>query len=146
MTTSETQTITPMRILVVEDNPDDVFLLMRVLEEGQMINEIDVVTDGVEALAHLESKRGTPDLPGLVLLDVNMPRMNGFEVLHEIKHDRDFKTLPVVILTSSTNETDVAKSYASGACSYITKPVNYSEFRKLMSAFNMYWTVVAKLP
>ena len=112
-------------ILVVEDNEDDVILIREAFAEGKMVNSITVVADGEEAMAYLQHQGRYADatLPGIVLLDINMPKKNGFEVLADIKADQRLRPLPVVMLTVSEREEDVIRSFEGGACSYIRKPV-----------------------
>ena len=136
-----------IEILLAEDNEDDVLLVRESLEETDIAKRLHVARDGVEALEYLRerSARGA-SRPLLVLLDINMPRMNGFEVLGEMKSAPALKHIPVVMLTTSGREEDIIKSYRSGAASYITKPVNFAGFRELVSRFALYWTTVSRVP
>lgn len=137
-----------MEILLVEDNEDDIVLEREALTEAKLVNLMSVVRDGVEAMAYLrrEGKYKNARVPGLILLDINMPRKNGFEVLNEIKDDPALMHIPVVMLTTSDNEADVIKSYAKGACSYITKPMDFDKFREVVKQFAIYWALVARIP
>lgn len=138
----------PMEILLVEDNEDDIVLEREALAEAKLINLMSVVRDGVEAMAFLrrEGQYQNAQVPGLILLDINMPRKNGFEVLNEIKTDPALMQIPVVMLTTSDNEADVVKSYSKGACSYITKPMDFDKFREVVKQFAIYWALVARIP
>ena len=138
----------PIDILLVEDNDDDILLTREAFSEGRLVNIVHAVQDGEEALQYLRRQGQYSDapLPGLVLLDINMPKMNGLEVLEEIKADPDIKHLPVVMLTTSERENDIVHSYEFGACSYIKKPVQLSDFRDTLRRFELYWALVARIP
>ena len=138
----------PMELLLVEDNEDDILLEREALADAKLVNLMYVVRDGVEAMALLrrEGKYQNAQVPGLILLDINMPRKNGFEVLKEIKADPALMHIPVVMLTTSENEADVVKSYVKGACSYITKPMDFDKFREVVKQFSLYWALVARIP
>src|SRR5215213_11886977 len=129
--------IQPMEILLVEDNEDDILLEQEALAEANLINLMHVVRDGEEALSYLrrKDKYQYAQRPGLILLDINMPRKNGFEVLHEMKADPALSHIPVIMLTTSESEADVVKSYAKGACSFITKPMNFDKFGEVIKQF-----------
>jgi two-component system response regulator len=138
-------------ILLVEDNPDDVQLTKRALKQNNITNELVVVNDGVEALDYLiEASRSTPGsakvLPALILLDLNLPRMNGLEVLKQIRANDRLKRLPVVVLTSSKEDCDILKSYDSGANSYIRKPVEFEQFNEAIRALGLYWLLLNEPP
>jgi CheY-like chemotaxis protein len=135
-------------IHLADDNEDDVLLVKLAFEQAKMMNIVNAVGDGDEALAYLrrEGKYKDAALPGLIMLDINMPRMNGFEVLREIKADPALKHLPVVMLTTSKQDQDVINSYAGGACSFVTKPVGLTEFREAVKRFELYWAFVATIP
>src|SRR3989338_635909 len=131
-------------ILLVEDNPDDVMLTLRALKKGHVINNVIVAEDGAKALDFLFGKgefegRNTADHPRLILLDLKLPKIGGFEVLEAIKHDPILKRVPVVILTSSRQEEDVVRGYDLGANSYIRKPVNFDTFIETVTQIGMYW-------
>lgn len=135
-------------ILVVDDNEDDVLLLEESFRDQPAVNVIFVVHDGDEALAFLrrEGTFANAPRPGLVLLDINMPRKNGFEVLTEMKQDVRLRTIPVVILTTSDRDADVVSAYDCGACSFISKPVNFDRLKQLAELFVRYWSTVARIP
>jgi CheY-like chemotaxis protein len=138
----------PMEILLVEDNEDDILLEQEAIADAKLVNLMYVVRDGEEAMAYLrrEGKYQNAQLPGLILLDINMPRKNGFEVLNEMKADPVLMHIPVVMLTTSDSEADVIKSYAKGACSFITKPMDFDKFREVIRQFALYWALVARVP
>jgi CheY-like chemotaxis protein len=138
----------PMEILLVEDNEDDILLEEEALADAKLVNLMHVVRDGEEALAFLrrQDKYRNAQTPGLILLDINMPKKNGFEVLHEMKQDPALMHIPVVMLTTSDSEADIVKSYAKGACSFITKPMNFEKFREVVNQFAIYWALVARVP
>lgn len=138
----------PANILLVEDNPGDVRLTEEAFKEGQISNTLHVVTDGVEALEFLrkEGEYADATCPDIVLLDLNLPRMDGDEVLEEIRADPDLKHLPVIILTSSVAEEDVVKSYELKANAYLTKPVDPDKFVETIRSFQEFWLSVVRLP
>ena len=138
----------PIHILMAEDNPADVKLTQIALERSKLHNTLHVVEDGVEALEYLrnQGKYLNAKLPDIVLLDLNMPKMGGHDVLNEIKNDKALKHIPVVILTSSDAEADVLSSYQSHANCYITKPIDMSQFSKIVSAIENFWFTIVKLP
>jgi len=128
------------KILLVEDNPDDEELTLRALRHHQMAENVVVARDGVEALDILLSKdTDVNTLPNVVLLDLNLPRVNGHEVLKAMRADERTRSLPVVVLTSSNEESDVQRSYNSGANSYIRKPVDYRQFVDAVETIGNYW-------
>jgi CheY-like chemotaxis protein len=138
----------PIEILLVDDNEDDVVLLEESFRDSKFLNLMQVVNDGEEALAYLrrEGQYGAAKTPGLVLLDINMPRMNGFEVLRAMKADPLLRTIPVVMLTTSTRDEDIARSYDSGACSFVSKPVNFEKLKEVIKQFTLYWSLVSVVP
>ena len=138
----------PMEILLVDDNEDDVLLEQEALEDAKLVNLMYVVRDGYEALAYLrrQGEYQNARMPGLILLDINMPRKNGFEVLNEMKADPALMHIPVIMLTTSDNEADVVKSYAKGACSFITKPMDFDKFGEVVKRFALYWALVSRVP
>ena len=138
----------PMEILLVEDNEDDILLEQEALADAKLVNLMCVVRDGEEAMAYLrrQGKYQNVKMPGLILLDINMPKKNGFEVLNEIKSDPALMHIPVVMLTTSDSEADIVKSYAKGACSYITKPMDFDKFKDVVKQFALYWVLVARVP
>jgi len=137
-----------VRILLVEDNPGDADLTKETLESGRLHAEISVVIDGEQAVAYLSRKHPyeTVERPDLVLLDLNLPKMNGQEVLAEIKRHATLRSIPVVILTSSDAERDIVKSYELGANCYVTKPVGLDAYQAVVRAVEDFWFSVVKLP
>ncbi len=138
----------PIEILLVEDNPGDVRLTIEGFKEGKILNNLSVVSNGVEALAFLrrEGEYANAPRPELILLDLNLPRKDGREVLAEIKNDNNLKRIPVVILTSSEAEQDIVKSYNLHANCYITKPVELDQFIGVIKNIEHFWLTVVKLP
>jgi CheY-like chemotaxis protein len=137
-----------MEILLVEDNEDDILLEQEAIADAKLVNLMFVVRDGEQAMAYLrrQGEFQNAQMPGLVLLDINMPKKNGFEVLNEIKADPALMHIPVVMLTTSDSEADIVKSYAKGACSFITKPMDFDKFREVMKQFALYWALVSRIP
>ena len=135
-------------ILLVEDNPGDVRLTREALKEGKILNHVSVVGDGVEALAFLrrEDKYANAVRPDLILLDLNLPKKDGREVLAEIKADAGLKKIPVVILTTSAAEQDILKTYDLHANCYIIKPVDLEQFIKIVQLIEDFWFTIARLP
>ena len=138
----------PMQILLVEDNEDDILLEEEAIADAKLVNLMCVVRDGEEAMVYLrrQGKYQNAEMPGLILLDINMPKKNGFEVLNEIKADPALMHIPVVMLTTSDSEADIVKSYAKGACSYITKPMDFDKLRDVVRQFALYWALVTRIP
>lgn len=138
----------PVEILLVEDNPGDVRLTQEALKESKINNNLCIVTDGEEALQYLRKlgPHGKASRPDLVLLDLNLPKKDGREVLREIKTDTDLRRIPVVILTTSKAEEDILKSYESHANCYITKPVDFSQFMQVVKQIENFWFTIVKLP
>ena len=134
-------------ILLVEDNPDDADLTMRALRKHGLTNRIVHARDGVEALEHLFGTADTKPLkPQLVLLDLKMPRLDGLGVLRKLRADERTRTLPVVIMTSSTEEVDVIEGYRLGANSYVQKPVDFVQFSDAVRTLGLYWLVINVAP
>lgn len=135
-------------ILLVEDNPGDVRLTQEVLKEGRILNNLSVVSDGVQAIEFLQKqgKFARSPRPDLILLDLNLPRKNGWEVLSEIKRNPDFRRIPVVILTTSQAEEDILTAYDSYANCYITKPTDLEQFIKVVQSIEEFWLNTVKLP
>ena len=135
-------------ILLVEDNQDDEVLALRALVQNKIANQVDVARDGVEALNYLFGEDGTPvnPLPQVVLLDLKLPRVDGLEVLRRIRADERTRLLPVVVLTSSSEEQDLVESYSLGANSYIIKPVDFTQFSEAVGRLGMYWLVLNQTP
>jgi CheY-like chemotaxis protein len=138
----------PLRILVVDDNDDDILLLRESFAEIPGISVVSSVSDGEEAIAFLRrnGEFAAAPRPGLVLLDINMPKKNGLEVLAEMKQDPELRTIPVVILTTSTRDADVQTAYTCGASSFIKKPVSFDRLKFVAVHFARYWTTVAQIP
>ncbi len=135
-------------ILLVEDNPGDAELVRVALNKGKLHNNLHVVSDGVEALAFLrrKDKYGNVPCPDLILLDLNLPKKSGLEVLQDVKADPDLKFIPVVILTSSKEEEDIFKSYCYSANCFVTKPVDFQEFLNAVRTIEEFWVSIVKLP
>jgi CheY-like chemotaxis protein len=133
---------------MVEDNPDDIELTVEALKDARVANHLTVVQDGEEALSYLRcrGKYAQAVRPDLILLDLNMPRKNGRDVLREIKNDPKLKRIPVVILTTSQAEDDILHTYDLHANCYITKPVDFNQFLKVVRSIEDFWLTVVKLP
>ena len=140
--------VRPIEILLVEDNPGDVRLTLEALKEGKVLNHMSVAVDGVEAMAFLrrEGKFADAPHPDLVMLDLNLPKKDGREVLDDIKRDARLKHIPVVILTTSQAEQDIVKSYELHANCYIAKPVDLDQFMSVVKSVQDFWLSVVKLP
>ena len=138
----------PMHVLMVEDNPDDIFLTKEALADSRIKVELNVVNDGVAALAYLRREQPyfSASSPDLILLDLNLPKKHGNEVLKEIKADRDLKRIPVIILTTSTDENDILETYNAHANCYINKPVDFDHFVRVVTGIKDFWFNTAKLP
>jgi two-component system response regulator len=138
-----TESVGPeMEILLVDDDPDDVTLALRALDRQHLANRVHVERDGEAALAYLRDMAR----PRLVLLDLKLPKVSGLDVLAEVRRDPRLKTLPVVILTSSREEPDVARAYDLGANSYIVKPVDFEQFLRAVSEVGLYWLLINQSP
>lgn len=135
-------------ILLVEDNPGDVRLTREALNEGRIMNTLHVVSDGVEAMEFLTKTGNFKDAvtPDLVLLDLNLPKMNGFEVLERIKSDEQLKVIPVIMLTTSQSEQDIIDSYSMHVNCYVSKPVEYDSFMHVVKSIENFWFTIVKLP
>lgn len=138
----------PVEILLVEDNPADVRLTEEAFKEGNVRNNLHVAEDGVEAMAFLrrEGKYAEAVRPDVILLDLNLPKKDGREVLAEIKGDGELKRIPVVVLTTSEAEQDILKAYGLHANCYITKPVDLDQFMTVMKSIEDFWLTIVKLP
>ncbi len=138
----------PVEILLVEDNPGDVRLIHEAVKENRIANNMSVVWDGEEAMAFLrrEGKYANAVRPDLILLDLNLPKKDGREVLAEVKRDPELKRIPIVILTTSAAEQDVLKSYNLHVNCYITKPVDLDQFAIVVKAIENFWLTIVKLP
>jgi len=140
-----------IEILLVEDNPNDVKLTLKALQKNKLTNQIQVVIDGEEALDFIfarnkYSDRSINDVPKVILLDLKLPKIDGLEVLKELKNDERTKKIPVVILTSSREESDIIKSYQLGANSYIVKPVDFEKFVSAIADIGLYWLLLNEMP
>lgn len=140
--------MSPINILLVEDNEGDILLTTEALTEGKIANKVDVVKDGYEAILYLENKGRYADAatPDLILLDVNLPKLNGHEVLEKIKSKEQLKHLPVIMLSTSSSSEDIMASYKNQVNCYITKPVEAEDFLKVISSIEQFWISVVKLP
>jgi chemotaxis family two-component system response regulator Rcp1 len=138
----------PVEILLVEDNPGDVRLTREALQEGKVRNHLSVAADGVEALAFLrrEPPHGDAPRPDLILLDLNLPKKDGREVLEAIKADPSLRNIPVVVLTSSQAEQDILRVYGLHANCYVTKPVDFDQFIHVVKTIEEFWFTIVKLP
>lgn len=138
----------PIEILLAEDNPGDVDLAKEALQDSKIVNKLHTVPDGVEAMAflHKEGEYAQKPRPDLILLDLNMPKKDGREVLAEIKSDPDLRRIPVVVLTISKDEADVLKSYDLHANCYITKPIDLEQFITIIKSIEDFWLTIVKLP
>jgi CheY-like chemotaxis protein len=138
----------PIEILLVEDNPGDVRLTKEALRDGKVQNNLHVVQDGVDAMAflHREGPYAEKPRPDVILLDLNLPRKNGREVLAEVKSDPELMRIPVVVLTTSKDEQDVLKAYEYHANCYITKPVDLEQFLAVVRSIEDFWFTIVRLP
>ncbi len=131
------------KILLVEDNPDDIALTTRAFRKYNLVNKIDIARDGVEAIEYLKNNQ---NLPSLVLLDIKLPKVDGLEVLQFIRKNESTNLLPVVILTSSKEERDLIESYKLGANSFVRKPVDFDEFMEAVKELGLYWLLLNENP
>jgi CheY-like chemotaxis protein len=138
----------PVEILLVEDNPADVRLIMETFRDFKIRNSLSVASDGVVAMAMLkkEGEYFSSPRPDVILLDLNLPRKSGFEVLEELRRDPDIKRIPVVVLSTSDAEKDVMKSYDLNANCFVTKPVGLDDFIRIVMSIENFWLTVVKLP
>jgi CheY-like chemotaxis protein len=136
-----------MKVLVVEDNPDDVTIIKRAMRKSEVKCELYFARDGEEALDFLHREGEFEDVPrpDLILLDLNLPKINGLEVLAKVKEDERLRRIPVIVLTISEREEDMVKAYDSGAASYMTKPVDSKDFERLIGTVQDYWRI-ARIP
>ena len=143
-----TVTAKPIDILLVEDSPTDALLTKRALGEAKLINRLHIVEDGVEAIAFLRKQDpyANAPRPHLILLDLNLPKKDGREVLAEIKSDEDLRVIPVVVLTTSKSEEDILRSYKLHANCYIAKPVDFNSFADAVASIENFWFAVVTLP
>ena len=141
----------PVKILLVEDNVQDIEITQRAFAKGRVRNELTVVRDGEEAIEYLYHRGkyqdpATSPRPGMILLDLNLPKVGGLEVLQQIKRDDHLKQIPVIVLTVSQREEDVVRSYDLGVNTYIQKPVEFDNFMRVVNAVHEYWILIATLP
>jgi CheY-like chemotaxis protein len=141
----------PIRLLLAEDDPDDQLLIREALTESRIANELDVVSDGEELLDYLKRRGAYRDLdgqplPGLIFLDLNMPRLDGREALREIKGDPELKRIPVTVLTTSDAEEDVLRTYDLGVNSFVTKPMRFEDLVEVVRTLGRYWLEIVELP
>ncbi len=141
---NEVQKAEPITILLVEDNPGDSRLIKEVFKDGKVANTLVVAKDGVEAITIL--KDPVTEFPDLILLDLNLPRKRGLDVLEEVKSDPDLKRIPVIVLTTSNDEKDILKSYDLHASAYLTKPVDLNEFITVIRNLENFWLTLVKYP
>ena len=146
-----TDNLQPVTILLVEDNLQDIEITRRAFAKGRVRNDLMVVRDGEEALGYLYHRGkfqdpSTSPRPGMILLDLNLPKVGGLEVLQRIKNDDHLKTIPVIVLTVSQREQDVVQSYNLGVNTYIQKPVEFEKFMGVVNAVHEYWILIATLP
>jgi chemotaxis family two-component system response regulator Rcp1 len=141
-------TLNTIEILLVEDNAGDARLTLEAFKEGKVINNLAVVNDGAEALEYLrrQGRYADASMPDLILLDLNLPRMDGREVLAEIKNDPHLMKIPVVVLTTSASQDDITRAYGSHANCYITKPVGLDQFLRVVQTIESFWLSLVKLP
>ncbi|TVQ02486.1 MAG: response regulator [Balneolaceae bacterium] len=137
-----------MHILLVEDNEGDILLIREAFEDARMINDLFVVKDGEKAIHYLNKREGFEDVqtPDIILLDINLPRKNGFEVLEYIKENDKLKHIPVIMLTTSSSEKDVYSSYQKHANCFITKPIDVETFLKVITSIEYFWIHLVTLP
>ena len=138
----------PVNILLVEDNPADVLLTAEALREGGVSHDLNVVNNGADAIAYVRSRGKYSDsvLPDIILLDINLPKKNGFEVLAELKEDPKLKHIPVIILTTSSAKQDISKAYDLHANCYIVKPIELDDFFGILKSIEDFWFTIVKLP
>lgn len=137
---------TQATILLVEDNPMDVDLALRAFRRRRLTNPIEIARDGEEALAWIARWEAGEPVPAVILLDLKLPRVDGLEVLRQIKAHPQFRRIPIVVLTTSAENQDVARAYELGVNSYIVKPVNFDKFMEVASQIEVYWTVINARP
>jgi two-component system, chemotaxis family, response regulator Rcp1 len=137
-----------VNILLVEDNPGDVRLIQEVFEDGKIFNKLDIARDGEQAMSYLYQKSRSQNghKPDLILLDLNLPKKNGAEVLVEIKADEKLKRIPVIILTASKAEEDIARAYNNHANCYLTKPIDLNQFINVVQQIKSFWLSIVQLP
>jgi len=137
-----------VNILLVEDNEGEIVLTLEAFKHGKLINDISIARDGEEAISFLkkEGKFAHVERPDIILLDINLPRLDGKEALHFIKNDEDLRSIPVIMLTTSSSEKDIKDSYKGNANCYITKPVDLTKFIQVIQSIENFWLGIVKLP
>lgn len=142
------ESVMPIDLLIIDDNRADIRLVQEILKKGKMVINLHAVLDGIEAMEYLrnEDKYKNAPLPDLILLDLNMPRKDGREVLEEIKLDKKLKTIPVIVMTISKAEEDILRSYNLHANAYIVKPIELNQFMNTVRSIEDFWLTVVKLP
>ncbi|MGE5431418.1 MAG: response regulator [Syntrophomonadaceae bacterium] len=142
------ETTKSISILLVEDNPGDIYLTREALKVSKISNTLQVVRNGIECMEFLrqQGRFAGAEMPDMIILDLNLPLKNGREVLEEVKHDNTLKTIPVIVLSSSQNEADIKTSYLLNANCYITKPVDYDEFIRIIRSIENFWFSIVRLP
>lgn len=139
-----------LKILLVDDGEDDILMAKKVFSELGFKHTLDTVMDACEAMAYLNCSGKysgrKPELPDLMLLDINLPMVDGITLLKSLKGSEKFRQIPVIMLTTSSSSADISRSYACGAASYITKPASFAEFKAVMGQFSLYWLSVSALP
>ena len=135
--------ISPIEILLIEDNPGDIELTRVGFDEARIANNLSVISDGQEAMEFFERGESLPDI---ILLDINLPKADGLEILELIRQKENSKNIPVIMLTSSESDTDIKRSYAKKANSFITKPVDFEKFHQVIKSLKTFWLTVVKLP
>jgi CheY-like chemotaxis protein len=140
--------ILPVKILLVEDNPGDIRLVVEALKDCKIHNILDIVEDGVDALAYLRKEGGYADVeaPDLILLDFDLPTMSGKEVLEQVKLDKSLRLIPVIVLTVSQSEQDILRAYDLQANAYVTKPIDLDQFLTIIRSIENFWFTIVKLP
>jgi two-component system, response regulator len=138
----------PVEILLIEDNPDHVEIILDALRNNGVENDVMVLTDGQIALDYLFRREPYQKVsrPGLILLDINLPKIDGIEVLREIKQEPHLRLIPVIMLTTSDNDKDIIASYGNGANSYVVKPIDFEKFQQAIKELKMYWLLCNRLP
>jgi CheY-like chemotaxis protein len=135
-----------INILLVEDNEGDILLTKEAFEDSKIVNNIIAVRDGAKAISFFEALTNNDEIPHLVLLDINLPKVNGHKVLMYIKNNEKYKTIPVIMLTTSSSEADIEKSYKNHANCYITKPIDLSDFMKAINKIEDFWINIVSIP
>lgn len=140
--------MTPIKILLVEDNEGDILLTTEALEDAKISNSLKVIRDGASLLVYLKevAEKSTSELPDLILLDINLPKLNGHEVLKAVKSNKLLKHIPIIMLTTSSSESDILKSYQEFASCYLIKPIEVGDFLQVVKKIEDFWLSIVKLP